>query len=302
MWGALVVLRGMPRLGARFKRLAAGRGATDNEGSGGGRGTGRGKMSEEAPAPVRSFLRELYFGVTDRALAFQGVLLALDILIVGFFIVSQFIAGQPWYVLADFAIAVFLTLDLAAKLFALGSIRRWVKYPTTWVDLVVLATLLFPSVLYNWGFLRVLRLWTLVHRERFWNVIGGGRWDDTHTEDLSKAIVTLVVFIFIAAGLTQALFLNDHPKLNNFLDAIYFVVTSLTTTGFGDITIDTASGRLFSILLMLAGVSLFFTIAQKAIAPQRKIKQCTQCGLDRHEIDARHCRNCGAALPLNEAR
>jgi voltage-gated potassium channel len=259
-------------------------------------------MSEETPAPLRSYLRELYFGVTRRALLFQGVLLVLDVLIIGFFIVSQFIVGQPWYVLADFAIAVFLMLDLAAKLFALGSARRWIKYPTTWVDLAVLATLLFPSVLHNWGFLRVLRLWTLVHRERFWNVIGGGRWDDTHAEDLTKSIVTLIVFIFVSAGLTQALFLNDHPKLNNFLDAVYFVVTSLTTTGFGDITIDSAAGRLFSIALMIAGVSLFFTIAQKAIAPHRKIKTCAECGLDRHELDARHCRNCGAALPLNEAR
>lgn len=161
----------------------------------------------------------------------------------------------------------------------------------------MLATLLFPTVLHNWGFLRILRLWTLVHRERFWNVLARGKWDDTYVEELTKAVVTLFVFVFIAAGVTQAFFLGQHPKLNNFVDAIYFVVTSLTTTGYGDITIDTALGRLFSVALMIAGISLFFSVAQKVFAPQQRILRCESCGLDRHDLDARHCKSCGEFLP-----
>lgn len=252
---------------------------------------------------LRSRARALYFGHTQSAARFQGVLLALDVLIIGFFIGSQFIAEQPWFWIVDVAIALFLALDLFARLFAFGTLGRWLKFPTTWVDLVVLATLLFPALLHNWGFLRILRLWTVVNSERFWNVLARGRYDDTHVEDVSKAIVTLFVFVFLAAGFTQAVFLGHHPKLNNFVDAIYFVVTSLTTTGYGDITIDTAAGRLFSVGLMIAGISLFFSIAQKAFAPQRKIVSCAKCGVDRHEMDARFCRGCGEPLraPLRRA-
>lgn len=249
------------------------------------------------PRTLRSRLRELYFGATPAALRFQGLLLALDVLIIGFFVTSQFIKAPALLVSIDLVIALFLFADLFAKLYALGSIRRWLTYPTTWVDLVVLATLLLPTLLHNWGFLRILRLWSLVHRERFWNVIGGGRWDDTRAEDLTKAIVTLVVYVFVAAGLTQALFLGHHEKLRNFIDAMYFVVTSLTTTGYGDITIDSPGGRIFSIVLMITGISLFFSVAQKAIVPQQKIAECQQCSLTRHEPDARYCRNCGAELP-----
>jgi voltage-gated potassium channel len=136
--------------------------------------------------------------------------------------------------------------------------------------LVVLATLALPTVLYNWGFLRILRLWTLVHSERFWNVLARGKWDDTYVEDITKALTTLFVFNFVAAGLTQALFLNHHPQLTNFLDAMYFVVTSLTTTGYGDITLASPLGRVFTMALMLIGISLFFTIAQKVFAPQER--------------------------------
>jgi len=178
---------------------------------------------------LRSRIRALYFGHTQSAVRFQGLLLALDVLIIGFFIGNQFIADRAYFWMIDAAIAVFLTIDLAARLFAFGTLRRWLKYPTTWIDLVVLATLLFPNVLYNWGFLRILRLWTLVRSERFWNVLARGKWDDTYVEELTKAITTLVVFVFLAAGLTQAFFLNDHPKLNNFVDAMYFVVSEVTT-------------------------------------------------------------------------
>lgn len=245
---------------------------------------------------LRSRVRALYFGHTQSAVRFQGLLLVLDVLIIGFFIGSQFIAEQPWFWIVDASIAGFLSIDLLARLFAFGTLRRWLKYPETWIDLIVLATLLFPAVLYNWGFLRILRLWTLVRSERFWNVLARGKWDDTYVEDLTKAITTLVVFVFLAAGVTHALFTGHHPKLNNFLDAMYFVVTSLTTTGYGDVTIDNAGGRLWSMGLMIAGISLFFSIAQKAFAPQQKIVHCIGCGLDRHDPDARHCKTCGSAL------
>jgi voltage-gated potassium channel len=247
-------------------------------------------------------VRALYFGHTQAAIRFQGFLLALDVLVIGFFIAGQFIVEQGWFWLADAAIAAFVAGDLGARLFAFGSVRRWLKFPTTWVDLVVLATLLLPTVLHNWGFLRILRLWTVVQSERFWNVLAGGRWDETRVEDLSKAITTLVVFMFMAAGATQAVFLHQHPELNNFVDALYFVVSSLTTTGYGDIALDTAWGRIFSIGLMLAGISLFVSIARKIVAPPQKITRCSGCGLNRHDLDALHCKACGRKLPVRLRR
>ena len=78
---------------------------------------------------LRSRMRTLYFGHTQSAVRFQGLLLLLDILIIGFFIVSQFIAELPWFWIVDACIAVFLTIDLLARLFALGTVRRWLKYP-----------------------------------------------------------------------------------------------------------------------------------------------------------------------------
>lgn len=250
---------------------------------------------------LRRYLRELYFGYTERARLFQAVLVAIDIVIITFFIVTKFIADQPWFFIADTLIALAIGLDLAAKAWATGTVKRFFSYSIVWVDFIVIATLLLPFM-HNWAFLRILRLWALVRRERFWNTIGGGRWDDTWTERVVRALSNLVVLIFVSAGAAQALFGNEHPELNNFIDALYFAVSTLTTTGFGDITFKTNAGRIFSMILMILGIMLFVGLAQAVIAPHRRTIRCTGCSQSDHEPDAKHCRACGTKLPSRVPR
>ncbi len=44
---------------------------------------------------LRSHLRELYFGVTPAALRFQGAMVLLDLIVIGFFVFSQFVPDGP---------------------------------------------------------------------------------------------------------------------------------------------------------------------------------------------------------------
>ena len=61
--------------------------------------------------------------------------------------------------------------------------------------------------------------------------------------------------------------MND--QINNYADALYFTVTALTTTGFGDITLQGTSGRLLSVVVMIVGVTLFLRLAQVLFRPSR---------------------------------
>lgn len=72
--------------------------------------------------------------------------------------------GIVFYII-DYVIAALLALDLAARAYAYSDIKDWLKKPIVWVDLFILATLLFPAWLFNLGFLRVIRLWTLVNSD-----------------------------------------------------------------------------------------------------------------------------------------
>jgi voltage-gated potassium channel len=100
--------------------------------------------------------------------------------------------------------------------------------------------------------------------------------------------------------MTAVVFETQHrhnPAIGNYLDAFYFTVATLTTTGFGDITLTGTEGRLLAIVMMIVGVSLFVRMVQVLFRPPRAHCRCSSCGLSEHESDAVHCRRCGT--PLN---
>jgi voltage-gated potassium channel len=84
--------------------------------------------------------------------------------------------------------------------------------------------------------------------------------------------------------------------IGNYIDALYFTVAMLTTTGFGDITLPGTAGRLLSILMMIVGVSLFVRMVQVLFRPTRVLQRCSSCGLSEYESDAVHCKRCGTLL------
>ena len=245
---------------------------------------------------LRARLRALYHGASPTAVQFRITVLIIDLIIIGFFMLSPLLKEQGVIFYAiDYVIAAILAVDLAARAYAYSSLKDWLKRPIVWVDLFILATLLFPAWLFNLGFLRVLRLWTLIHSDFFWRTIGR-RYDDTRTEEVARAVLTLVTFVFVATGFVYTAFLGAHEGLKGYMDALYFTVTSLTTTGYGDITLPGAWGRLVSICIMLVGVTLFVRLGQAIIRPHKVSFPCPTCGLSRHDPDAVHCKACGEQL------
>ena len=75
-------------------------------------------------------------------------------------------------------------------------------------------------------------------------------------------------------------------------------MTTLTTTGFGDIVLKGASGRLLSIIIKVVGVALFLRLIQTIFRPQKVMFTCPRCGLKRHEPDAVHCKHCGEVVNI----
>jgi voltage-gated potassium channel len=244
---------------------------------------------------LRARLRYLYHGSQPPAVRFRLTVIAVDFTIIAFFLASPILKNMGWafYVL-DYLIAALLAADLAARAYAYSDIRDWLKKPIVWLDLFVLATLLFPIWLFNLGFLRLLRLWTLLNSDFFWRTVGS-RYDDTRVEAVVRALSGLVTFVFVVTGFVYATFLG-HDGISGYVDALYFTVATLTTTGFGDVTLPGSAGRLLSIAIMLVGITLFLRLAQAIIKPHKVRHPCDRCGLQTHEPDAVHCKACGNLL------
>ena len=92
-------------------------------------------------------------------------------------------------------------------------------------------------------------------------------------EDILQSAVNLMVFIFVVTAIVFVVEDDRNENINNYLDALYFTVTTLTTTGFGDITMTDSVGRLMTVLIMIFGVALFLRLVQ-TIFPSRKGELC----------------------------
>ena len=142
-----------------------------------------------------------------------------------------------------------------------------------------------------------MRLWTVVHSEFFWRTVGR-RFDDTRWEEVIRTLVTMVTFIFVMTGFVYTIYARSHTGIAGYVDALYFTVATLTTTGFGDITLPGTWGKVISIVTMIAGITFFVRLAQALVRPYKVNYLCPGCGLSRHESDAVHCKACGERLNI----
>lgn len=117
-------------------------------------------------------------------------------------------------------------------------------------------------------------------------------------EEVVQSIINLLVFIFVVTALVYVSQVDVNPSIRNYVDALYFTVTTLTTTGFGDITLVGSAGRLLAVLIMIFGISLFIRLAQTIFRPSKVRHVCPNCGLSRHDPDAVHCKHCGHLINI----
>lgn len=248
---------------------------------------------------IRDRLKELYDGDSADAHRFRYGLLIFDIVTIVFLILSSFLNSKGTEVL-DAIIGVLLVVDFAARLWISANRLKMIVSPFGIVDLVVIASLLAPIVGEGLAFLRIARILRLL---RSYQLIKRLRQDFKwfrRNEQTSMSALNLGVFMFIMTALVYETQHYTNPQISNYADALYFTVTALTTTGFGDIVLQGTAGRMISVVIMIFGVSLFLRLVQVMLRPEKVEHKCPDCGLKRHDRDAVHCKACGRLLDIED--
>ncbi|MBU2326445.1 MAG: potassium channel family protein, partial [Alphaproteobacteria bacterium] len=238
--------------------------------------------------PLRQRLTRLYYGRSTGAIRFQFALMVIDLAIIGFFLAGPYLRDRPSYLILDYAIAAWIAVEILAQLAASRTTRGFLMRPMTWVDIFVLGTLLFPQWLFNFAFLRVARIWAVAQRPIFTLMLR--RLGMKEQTDVVTSFINLFVFLFLVTGFVYTFFFYAEDAGTGFIDALYFTVATVTTTGFGDITLPGPFGKLTSIVTMIIGISLFVRLAQSIVRPYKVTFPCPECGLQRHDADAVHCK------------
>lgn len=258
-----------------------------------------GRIMAQEETRLRTAVTRLYNGRSRRAAMFRYGLIAFDIVTIVFFIVTAPLDATPAIYLADFVIGSVILADFLARLWIAPSKTRMLRQIYTLADLLVIVSLLAaPLLSENLAFLRVLRSLRLLHSYHVLRDLRREAPVFRRHEDVIVSAVNLAVFIFVTTALVYVLQFGDNPQIASYVDALYFTVATLTTTGFGDIVLDTTTGRILSVVIMVVGVALFLRLAQTVFRPEKVRHTCPDCGLTRHEPDAVHCKHCGLTLKI----
>ncbi len=257
------------------------------------------ERSSNQAESLRARVDKLYHGRTKAGLRFRLVLLAFDLVVIGSYVLTSALGVERSYVVLDLLLAAILIADLSARWLISPSTRAFVlRNPFHWADIIVILSLIAPLVFGDFAFLRVLRALRVARSYRVLQELREDSRVFKRNEELVQRAVNLLVFIFVVSGFVHALQKGINPGITTWLDALYFTMAALTTTGFGDIVLVGTSGKWLSIAILIVGVGLFLHLLQSVFQPSKVRQKCETCGLLLHDHDAIHCKHCGAEVKI----
>lgn len=151
----------------------------------------------------------------------------------------------------DTCIALIFLVDFLAGLYR--SSDKKVFFKQRWWELFACIPFTSPLTQSLRG-LGVLRLFRIIQ------VVSRLKRIDAWVKTLSYKIFTLIVFtgttIIISASLFYSFEFGINSSITHYSDSLWWAVSTITTTGYGDIIPVTTAGRILAGTLMLTGVTL----------------------------------------------
>ena len=241
---------------------------------------------------------------TAIGLTINLVILCLIVLSLGIFVIATYPISDRFrksLQLIDTTILVLFTIEYLLRFWSAENRKRFFWSPFSLIDLAAILPLLLGFV--DIRFFRIFRWFRILRIIRFWKletIIFGIKAESSII--FIRIFLTLFSLIFVYAGLIyQVEHSVNGEGLKNFFDAFYFVVVTMTTVGYGDVTPLSEAGRAMTLLMILTGVLFIpwqFSELVGQVAKRVNVieKQCSQCNLSRHDPDALYCKQCGNKL------
>ncbi|MHC4769649.1 MAG: ion transporter [Planctomycetota bacterium] len=123
----------------------------------------------------------------------------------------------------------------------------------------------------------------------------------------SRAKITVflasILIIVLIMGAAMHLIEGEREGFHSIPQSMYWAIVTMTTVGYGDVAPVTALGKALSAVVMVLGYSFIIVptgivTAELAVAGMKPVstQACPDCSLEGHDVNAKHCKFCGAAL------
>ncbi|GAA0293646.1 ion transporter [Halarchaeum salinum] len=255
---------------------------------------------------VRFYLRD---DETTAGRALDATLFVLNLVFVAIYVAQTYTLSADVRALlwsAELAIAVVFALEYAARITVADDVLAAIRDPYAIVDLLAIlptfAVFVLPaSTVASIGFLRAIRV---VRVLRFYRFTRDAEFFFGTVSDnalrAAKLLITVLVILFVSAGLFYGAEHAANPDVGTFGDAFYYTVVTLSTVGFGDVLPVTTLGRWVTIASIIAAIILVPQQASKIVKEWTRREKvdvtCPNCGLSAHDPDASHCKACGHVI------
>lgn len=221
-----------------------------------------------------------------------------------------------WFEITEWVFTALFTVEYVLRLWCVRFPLRYARSFFGVVDLLAVAPnylALFAPGLHALidvrvlRLLRVFRIFKLTHFITEYQFLGSAllaSWRKilVFVSGVAMAVVVLGTVMYVIEG--------PQNGFSSIPTAIYWAATTMTTTGYGDITPKTELGRAITTLMMLIGwgtLAVPTGIVTAEMALQRRdnmfghvhggARVCPACGHGGYGPAARFCQHCGASLP-----
>ncbi len=187
---------------------------------------------------------------------FKGInlLILVDCILVLYFLLANVSLELINYiVLFDVVTCIILLFDLFRKMNNTDNKILFLKANMLYVVAIIPFELVFSMYFISFRLLLLFKLFRLTNVvEKYFNNLHRFLENTKLDKILGWIVFTVIIFTF-------ALYILD-PSLNLF-DSLWFVVVTLTTVGYGDVTPNTFIAKIKSLFLLVMGIFVFSTLS-----------------------------------------
>jgi voltage-gated potassium channel len=206
-------------------------------------------------------------------------------------------------------VTIIFTIEYLFRLYCVSKPARYARSFFGIVDLLAILptylSLIIPGaqsliVIRALRLLRVFRVLKLAH------FVGEASELTTALRASARKIIVFlgaVLTIVVIVGSIMYLIEGEANGFTSIPVSIYWAIVTMTTVGYGDIAPQTALGKILASAIMIMGYGIIavptgiVSVELAGVTRKRITTQaCPDCGAVGHDLDAVHCKFCGAKI------